>query len=401
MKRKTRTKALSWLLSIMLMLGLLSGMSLTASADASDRQTPLTLEAKGAGSHEVSVWYYDANLKYSINGGSAQSLLDGDLIAVDEGDTVEFFGDGSGEDIHIDCDGDFYVYGNIMSLVDENDFAALEMLEKSSAFDGLFQNNSGLYNHNTKKLVLPATILTESCYANMFANCSNLTEAPEVPATMLASGCYSNMFYGCESLTEAPELPATTLERFCYSCMFYGCSSLQSVTCFATDISAVYATDGWLAGVAETGTFTKAEDMTAWTTGESGIPTGWTVAVPVTTPTTVEITAKDAYVDNDGLGNLRFVTEVNYAEGKSVQYFGTWFIPENLLTDTTKEKANVVYNANIESGKFFTADLIGIPANQLNRVIAGVSYLWIQGADEVQTDVTTATVNGYKNETSN
>jgi len=180
--------------------------------------------------------------------------------------------------------------------------------------------------------------------------------------------------------------------------MFYGCRSLQSVTCFATD-SADNATDNWLANVAETGTFTKAEDMTSWTTGASGIPAGWTVAVPV--PTTVEITAKDAYVDNDGLGNLRFVTEVNYAEGKSVQYFGTWFIPENLLNDTTKENANVVYNANIESGKFFTADLIGIPANQLNRVIAGVSYLWFQGEDEVQTDVATATVEALKNETSN
>ena len=33
----------------------------------------------------------------------------------------------------------------------------------------------------------------------------------------------------------------------------------------------------WLNGVAATGTFTRAESMEDWTTGASGIPSGWTV----------------------------------------------------------------------------------------------------------------------------
>jgi len=77
-------------------------------------------------------------------------------------------------------------------------------------------------------------------------------------------------------LTEAPELPATTLARECYRYMFQGCTNLTSVTCLATDISAKYATSGWLDGVSATGTFTKAKGVD-WPTGGNGIPSGWTV----------------------------------------------------------------------------------------------------------------------------
>jgi hypothetical protein len=59
--------------------------------------------------------------------------------------------------------------------------------------------------------------------------------------------------------------------------MFTMCSNLSSVTCLATDISAQNCTMGWLQGVSQTGTFTKAAGMNAWTTGEDGIPSGWTV----------------------------------------------------------------------------------------------------------------------------
>ena len=48
------------------------------------------------------------------------------------------------------------------------------------------------------------------------------------------------------------------------------------MTCLATDITSDAAKYQWLQGVAATGTFVKAKGMTAWTTGESGIPSGWT-----------------------------------------------------------------------------------------------------------------------------
>lgn len=125
---------------------------------------------------------------------------------------------------------------------------------------------------------LPATTLALSCYKNMFQGCNSLTTAPSVlPATTLATNCYQYMFQNCTSLTTAPELPATTLVSGCYQYMFRGCTSLNYIKCLATDISAASCTNGWLFGVASTGTFTKAASMSSWTTGVNGIPSGWAV----------------------------------------------------------------------------------------------------------------------------
>ena len=45
----------------------------------------------------------------------------------------------------------------------------------------------------------------------------------------------------------------------------------------ATDISASSCLSNWVNGVASTGTFVKNPAMTSLTTGQSGIPSGWTV----------------------------------------------------------------------------------------------------------------------------
>ena len=124
---------------------------------------------------------------------------------------------------------------------------------------------------------LPVTTLADYCYANMFQNCTSLTQVPALPATTLANHCYSNMFQGCTSLTTAPVLPATTLVDNCYSQIFRNCTSLNYIKCLATDISAYDCTWNWTSGVASTGTFVKNPNMTSWTTGDNGIPTGWTV----------------------------------------------------------------------------------------------------------------------------
>ena len=129
----------------------------------------------------------------------------------------------------------------------------------------------------TKAPELPATTLANSCYSNIFQNCKNLTTAPELPATTLANSCYSNMFNSCTSLTTAPELPATTLAYSCYARMFYGCTSLSTITCLAIDISASYCTENWVNGVAAIGTFKKHSNISSWTTGVNGIPSGWAV----------------------------------------------------------------------------------------------------------------------------
>ena len=121
--------------------------------------------------------------------------------------------------------------------------------------------------------------IPNSAFHSLFYGSKNLTDASNLalPTMTLSQGCYSTMFVDCIRLTSAPVLSATTLAADCYIQMFEGCTSLTSVKCLATNISASNCTAHWLNGVAANGTFTKATSMSSWTTGENGIPSGWTV----------------------------------------------------------------------------------------------------------------------------
>lgn len=123
--------------------------------------------------------------------------------------------------------------------------------------------------------LLPATTLVTNCYANMFNDCTYLTTAPALPATTLADYCYENMFYGCQRLTTAPTLPATTLATGSYKQMFYGCYVLNNVTSYAQQVT-TSKLDNWLYGTNATGDFYNLGGAT-YSTGASGIPSGWTV----------------------------------------------------------------------------------------------------------------------------
>lgn len=120
----------------------------------------------------------------------------------------------------------FNVYGNIMSLVYGDSFANKTVLETNYIFHNLFPSVTGLTN--AINLSLPATILSNGCYSQMFNGCRNLLTAPELPATALSKWCYQSMFLQCSGLTEAPELPAMYLAEGCYGNMFGQCTSLTS-----------------------------------------------------------------------------------------------------------------------------------------------------------------------------
>ena len=123
---------------------------------------------------------------------------------------------------------------------------------------------------------LPATTSAQSCYYNMFNGCTALQTAPQLPATTLVKNCYFGMLANCTALTQAPVLPATTLTLYCYYNMFSGCTNLNKVTTYAQDISANYCLSNWLNGVAAQGEFYNLGSAT-YSSGASGIPTGWTV----------------------------------------------------------------------------------------------------------------------------
>lgn len=133
-----------------------------------------------------------------------------------------------------EADKQCYIYGNVMSLVDKQNFDTAQTVE-DLAFPYLFGNvywysNSWVLLRDDKPLMLPATTVKFASYYGMFQNCGSITTTPELPATNLGWSCYNSMFRACSNLTATPELPATTLAGDCYNSMFKNCSKLTTVT---------------------------------------------------------------------------------------------------------------------------------------------------------------------------
>lgn len=206
--------------------------------------------------------------------------------------------------------------------------------------------------------ILPATSLTSFCYYNMFRNCTSLTDAPQLPATSIPQTAYCSMFYGCTSLVNVPDINITQITgssalsdtfRGCTSLMqcpiktlpdsfsvndilsraFYDCKNMTgeiilparilTATCYntalrntkisyikmlATDISASGCLGNWLYGVPNVSTsiFVKHIDATWTTTGNSGVPTNWTVLYY--DPDTDKYYLSDKVTECDDHGNV-------------------------------------------------------------------------------------------------
>lgn len=350
----------------------------------SDLETPLTIEA--ATDAKIRIFCPWSTLKYKINDGSLQTPVvqypGNDYaqtsITVAAGDKVSFYANGSENDIDndyiqnikiFDIDEDAentlcYYYGNIMSLLDAENFATKKVIEEAESFAYLFADGYiRLKNHATKKLILPATTLSDYCYAGLFEGCESITESPELPATELKTGCYSEMFHSCYALTEAPELPSETLAPGCYyrmfdsckslerapdltasllvtSCygeMFYNCKILNYVKCLATNISAEDCTSEWLSRVAATGTFLKANGVT-WTRDENGIPASWTEETPIP-EYTIAVTGGTAKVNGNTVTKATAGTEITLTANapETGKEFDVWLGDYDFLNEGDNE----------------------------------------------------------------
>ena len=200
-----------------------------------DSSLPLTFEAVEAGAtvtYSVTSGDLPA-VEYSTDGSTWNTYSEPITLAA-VGDKVSFRGNNatykntSSRNAKFSCSEDCYIYGNIMSLVDAENYATATTLTGTYTFCEMFNGNTHIKNHASKDLVLPATTLASNCYQSMFRSCTSLTRAPALPATTLANSCYFGMFYGCTGLASAPALPATSLAEYCYSTMFNGCTSLTS-----------------------------------------------------------------------------------------------------------------------------------------------------------------------------
>lgn len=172
------------------------------------------------------------NIQYSLNNGNTWSTLTAgnNTPTVTKGNKILWKASGLTADIDngigtFSSTGKFNIEGNIMSLVDGDNFIN-SMTLSSFQFYKLFNACANLIS--AKHLVLPATTLNQKCYSSMFYNCTSLIKAPELPAIILVNNCYEYMFSGCTALTTAPVLPATTLATSCYYNMFWKCTSLMT-----------------------------------------------------------------------------------------------------------------------------------------------------------------------------
>lgn len=286
--------------------------------------TPLTLEATSNG--RIRIQNPKSGMKYSKNGGAKVSLGTSPTdINVVTGDKLQFYGNGTSinnySGIYIGygqanttdyTTATHILYGNVMSLVDENNYATNTTIPSNSAFYNLFEFDARLTDISNLKLpattlrqecyyqmffyctslqtipegLLPATNLALACYGRMFGYCSSLQTVPQnlLPAMTLANECYSGMFKSCTSLTASPVLPAPTLVAHCYSYMFEDCSNLETITCLATSIPNTNCVSGWVQNISATGTFYKASGMSAATWRDKSIvnwdgviPSGWNI----------------------------------------------------------------------------------------------------------------------------
>lgn len=279
-------------------------------------------------------------IDYSTDGGSTWNTIQsgqsrGSVVSIDtinSGDTMllrstaNTWGASYSAHSSVICSENYAVYGNAMSLLFGENFVNQINLSSKGTFTlaGLFwanQNKTGSETTSSttnttlisaENLVLPATTLKNECYNGMFRGCVNLKYSPkELPALTLLTGVYSSMFDECHNLETTPDIMATGLtnntNQQCrrmfriqntsvtpklttaptlrigalmaqtYQEMFKGQKSLNYIKCLATDISAANCTDNWVQNVQTTsGTFIKANGIT-WSTGNSGIPTNWTV----------------------------------------------------------------------------------------------------------------------------
>ncbi len=284
----------------------------------------------------------DVSLEYSTNNGLEwlPFTVGSTTITLDRGNWVSFRAteeathEATANDItqynKFVLTGSVDVGGNIMSLLfhSDADIESATTLAAQNTFPCLFREATAL--HDASKLVLPATNLTAHCYREMFLGCTSLVGAPELPAmslgescyadmfqatkisiapalpaTRLANKCYQGMFYLCSRLETAPELPATelanecyrgllrgcqalkvapilpaaTLRNGCYRDIFNGCANLKDITVDFTAFSGSNSTLNWVYGVAANGLIHCKTNIAASATGNSQMPSGWTVVI--------------------------------------------------------------------------------------------------------------------------
>jgi hypothetical protein len=236
----------------------------------------------------VTVQINVGNLYYSTDAVNWPQYSKNTVLSVAAGKRIWFKGTNtetfqSGEDSKFRCvGGRFKIGGNIMALRYGDSFETQGTI-CGVQFTNMFKNHNGGASGlgtliDASKLVLPSTTLSvKDTYKSMFDGCTYLTAGPaELPATTLSATCYRNMFKDCPNLVNGPRILAVNANSSAFQQMFLNCSSLKYIYIMVSTCPNGGFTN-WVSGVGTGGTFVKNTNNNAWSTGNAGIPSGWTV----------------------------------------------------------------------------------------------------------------------------
>lgn len=273
-----------------------------------------TISIKTMGSNS-----YNPNVYYSTDDGETwnnKTLTGGTntIAIINTGDAIIFkctinqWGTSWDKYYYFDGSKTFKTYGNIMSLLNGDNFVSNSEFAVNSThnFAGLFRTTNIIDANN---LILPAKTLYNSSYNGMFRGATNLVNGPKLlPALDVPTDAYSSMFEGCVKLTEGPEIVATTVSgdtalnrMFCmnrnskvtaamtkspvlritnplaysnvYQQLFCGNGNITEVTILAQATNLTFS--NWL-NYTNTGGVIKTLSGTTFSSGVSGLPSGWT-----------------------------------------------------------------------------------------------------------------------------
>lgn len=151
-------------------------------------------------------------------------------------------------------------------------------------FRYMFRNCSSMKYFTEIPYVFGGRSGENGSYSYMFYGCTSLEASPikEIRgadnnvSTFGGTAQFERCFYGCTKLKTAPNMPVLTIKNTSYQYMFNGCSQLNYIKMLATSKTSSSLTD-WVTGVAATGIFVKNINATWTDTGDSGVPSGWTV----------------------------------------------------------------------------------------------------------------------------
>ena len=184
--------------------------------------------------------------------GSDTTTSGGTQIAVSTGDVILFkgskqsYGAGGYFSAFERTEVEFEVCGNILSMCYGDDFQGKDITGGTNNFRNFFSYCTGLTT--PENLILPNST-TQSMYNYMFQNCT---------------------------FEKAPVLPASNIAQYSYSYMLRRNPNLKYVKCLARTGISTRNCQNWFQECTAVGTFVKYPG-TSWSSGISGIPTGWTV----------------------------------------------------------------------------------------------------------------------------